>query len=224
MPITTFNIAANADDGMGWHISPGTSSAVYPNSNVAYIGTPSPVAAGWLTFTGINIPMGTTINSATLKCYMVANYGSILVTLKQDARQTPTFTGYINPQKGTQVTTPASVMTTTPAPTIVFTTVTNTTKATRTNFTLKSLDVTNWAQALVNQWDYTNGNMVYFIGHTGPAVGIAFVYQKDFYTSPPPGGTSRVAELVIDYSAGETSHPLTKNLKPYVRDNKVLVG
>jgi hypothetical protein len=181
MPTITLNIAGNADDG-GAQVTAGGSS-INNAATVVYIGNGGGIfnVSGWLRFTGITIPQSSTINSATLKCYAHGNWASINMKIKLDSRQTPG-----NPSTTAQVTNPTNVQGT------VSTTVTYPTTY-PFPWSLYSIDVTSLVQGLVNSYGYSNGEMVFYA--STPTLGSAKLYQRDL-------GTSKDAELVIDYAGG----------------------
>ena len=179
MPTSTFTVAANADDGMA-----PLGTAVYTNQNFNSVSSVGPSAC-WVRFTGITIPQGSTINSATMKPYLTGGPTRKWI-FKVDSRQSPG-----NPTNATQVRSPANIQGT------VSVSPTNyATGGSKANYLLSNVDVTAIVQALVNAYDYSSGEMVVygFMGGSAPP-SFMYMYAKDW-------GATKAPTLVVDYTAG----------------------
>jgi len=201
-PTSTFSIAANADDG-GAEISKFTFTSVtslraaYSVASVILQNSSPPSTfvgkGGWVRFTGITIPQSATINSAILNFYGGVSSGSATFNAKVDSRQSPG-----NPTSAWGVINPANVVSGS-----VVKTVTNTTTFAGANHALIDLNVTSLVQALVNSYEYTNGEMVFYANKSVVESNIIYLYMRD-------RGTSKDAELVINFTAAGPSTPTDK--------------
>jgi hypothetical protein len=197
MPVSTFTIAANADDGVAW------SWQTITGSGVAYAGGPtvSGRAKTYLTFGGITIANGAEINSATLSIYTsrYGGTGSGVVFLRHKSNPptgVPPVSSVIGASTEPTITLgPPDVLTTTEK----FTSPTpGTTSPSAGDYTQKLLDVKDMVQSLVSEYDYSSGNMMFIVSALGN--GELNVYMRD-------AGLTKVAQLTIDYTAGSSLEP-----------------
>jgi hypothetical protein len=156
-------------------------------------------------FKGITIPQGATINSATFRCYAAKGTGGVTppstFTVRADSRATPAI-----PAQATKVTKKSYML---PTATVTGKATSTLTAGTRSQFVQTNVDVTALIQTLVNNNGYSNGDMMLYMTYASPVPSYTDIgfYAKNWYTSPPPGGTSRVASLIIDYTAGSSLGP-----------------
>ena len=143
---------------------------------------------GWERFTGITIPKYSTINSASLDIY-TSRWSGLNFTatfeIAGDSRQSPG-----NPTAGSQVVNPANT--------------TGTVTATTNNpngfppaqgdFNVVNVNVQTLVQNLVNNYNYSSGEMVFYVNNRQLDQAWAYLYFRDW-------GTAKDAQLVIDYTA-----------------------
>ena len=207
MPASTFNIAANADDGFGWFTQTGisTNTGFGNNANDARVNYATAGAGayvskfgGWFRFSGITIPQGSIINSATLRVYGMAENGAIAVKFEADSRQTPG-----NPTNRTQVMSPANVL----ASSVTDSWATTGTYTGKAKYLQRDQDVQALVQSLVNSRGYNSGEMVFYAnGVKIVQIGglpFARIYNRDWgaTTTTGQGGMPKSAKLVIDYTS-----------------------
>jgi len=204
-PTSTFSIATDADDGAAFSY-PGIVDYLRNSVNykqLQYISPPNQTWAAWLRFTGITIDQSETINSATLKTYMVVRgYGvrsyTGYVRARADGGQTPG-----NPTAASQVINPTST-TGTGVTATINNTGNNTSKGA---YGLNEFDVKTMVQNLVNNYAYSNGEMVFYLTHlSGYNV---YLYHRDW-------GTTKAAELVIEYGGA----PPVAEKKAFLKTSK----
>jgi len=198
-PTSTFTIAANADDGQAAEIGVGATTTTITNNpvhtplttllgNVAWVGSnyyaPDEQYACWLRFSGITIPEGSTINSASLKPYtrVAAVAAPFSLVWLNDTRSNPN-----NPANAQDVF----------GPTNKSTIISNNYTATA-GFSQKTIDVKSEIESLLSSYGgYDNQAMAFYsrvkVWQTGTyAFNIVAIGQRE--------GTQG-AELVIDYDA-----------------------
>ena len=194
MPTSTFDIAANADDGQAnksdtvTSINDATNYASIIKYTVPY------EKAAWLRFTGITISKNTVITSAIIKLY---NRGTgRIIKLQADAAHTPG-----NPVNGVAVITPTSIV----SGTFPSWTPTVGTGIGKELYHLDQPDVKFMVQTLVDDYEYSSDEMVFYIRSTVATAFsyIATIYQRDW-------GTSKDAQLVIDYVSPAVPPPPDK--------------
>jgi hypothetical protein len=199
MPTSTFTITANANDGRArafFNLSPSTSTTgilqsganspqLYSKYYPGYISR----SGGWVRITGITIPQGSTINSATLNIYAqnqlhsARTYTNLVVEV--DSRQSPG-----NPASGKAVIQPQN---TTGKVTLT------TTYDTAQPWNLKPFNVTSFVQNLVDNYGYSSGEMVFYVGlNHSYAMWYTMYASVRIYNRDK--GTSQAAELVVDFT------------------------
>jgi len=202
-PTSTFNIAVGADDGRGLAFSFGAVTQVLPSAPYMFAyqdGTQSKTGM-WLRFTGITIPYTATINSATLKTYAVSiGLSGVSFTVSADSRQSPG-----NPTKGTQVTGPSNVLVTKVNDNVTW--FEPSFFSNKSEYLQKDITVTSMVQTLVNNYDYYNGEMVFYTNRSSLSPALA-IYGRDW-------GTSKDAELIINYTGGAEQSSSSSSSEEY---------
>jgi hypothetical protein len=222
MPTTTTYVMTNADDGMAamgpalWPTSFPSPGILTPNPPAFYCPIKSTYRSGfilekasaWMRFTGIIIPQNSTINTASLNVYGLANgngvYTSagIWVQFLADGRglYDPVYrpgspTG--NPTVASQVITPAA-----PIYGVGHTITATGALNSPIQYVLQNVDVKSVVQSLVNSYDYAGGTMVFYC-HPGLGAGVPV------FAGLGESSTAQPAQLVIDYTLPAPSKATT---------------
>jgi len=191
-PTSTFDIAANADDGWATYFKNSTMTTSMANAGsqrAAIVWTETGAQklkyGGWLRFTGITIMKGATINAATLRPYMVAYYSPCQVMFQLDSRAAPG-----NPANGVQGISPAN---TAGFVTHLVSDVYSGFTPTKGHFVQQSVDVTSLIQENVNSRIYVDGEFVIYGNKPSADYYYGDIYNRDW-------GTTKAATLVIDFT------------------------
>ena len=228
-PTSTFEIAANVDDGYAFGRAPlatpspwtttGRSPAtyygrifwVYDTSVAAHIKT-----GNWLRFALSGIPQSSVISTATMKMYGGSMYASTqFIVQASDSGNPP------NPTAGADVVSPLNTVGQTQLPAF---TAPITNKTNKGQYSLLEVNVQNMVQSLVNSYSYEGASyMLFFLNaYSSGTYLIAtapgnIVYQRNW-------GTSKDAELVIEYSFPVATANLVSRVAVYVKGTSSLVS
>ena len=194
-PTVTVNIVSGADDGRAARYITGavTTSDFFDPSGTDNVVVNFSDGAGtaridksFFRFTGITIPQSSTINSATLKPYVLGlnNSGPNQITVQAREVNDPAA-----PTNFAQAFSPATLAAAAP-----------TFNGTFGTGAIISINVATLVQELVNSFDYSNEAMLFFI--KTPQFVTAFGNRKQVEFECFEHADANEAQLVIDYTAG----------------------